>query len=79
MRVYGRIVGLVIIGLILVGCRDRDEKRSPRLSPPQPATGVGTEQGEEAPPLVGEDLHGNTIRLSTYRGKVVLLDFWRHD
>ena len=79
MRIHGRIVGLVIFGLILAGCHVREGKRPPRLSPPQPATRVGTEQGDEAPPLVGEDLHGNRIELSAYRGKVVLLDFWRHD
>jgi AhpC/TSA family len=29
-----------------------------------------------APEIDGEDLEGNHFKLSDYRGKVVLLDFW---
>lgn len=32
--------------------------------------------GKTAPEIVGEDLDGNPIKLSDYRGKVVVLDFW---
>lgn len=32
--------------------------------------------GKPAPPFVGVDLDGNTIALTNYAGKVVLLDFW---
>ena len=32
--------------------------------------------GKEAPEIAGEDLDGVSFRLSDYRGKVVLLDFW---
>lgn len=32
--------------------------------------------GKPAPELEGEDLAGNKLRLSAYRGKVVVLDFW---
>lgn len=32
--------------------------------------------GEVAPDIVGEDLDGVKFKLSDYRGKVVLLDFW---
>ena len=32
--------------------------------------------GKEAPEIAGEDLDGVPFRLSDYRGKVVLLDFW---
>ncbi|MDZ4774014.1 MAG: hypothetical protein SGI72_12865 [Planctomycetota bacterium] len=31
-----------------------------------------------APDIVGEDIDGQPIRLSDYRGKVVMLDFWGH-
>ena len=34
--------------------------------------------GVEAPEIVGEDLDGVEFRLSDYRGKVVVLDFWGH-
>jgi hypothetical protein len=32
--------------------------------------------GKEAPEIEGEDLDGKKLKLSDYRGKVVLLDFW---
>lgn len=34
--------------------------------------------GLRAPDLEGNDLDGATFKLSDYRGKVVLLDFWAH-
>lgn len=34
--------------------------------------------GMVAPDIVGEDLDGIVFRLSDYRGKVVMLDFWGH-
>jgi hypothetical protein len=34
--------------------------------------------GKEAPDIAGEDEDGKRFKLSDYRGKVVLLDFWSH-
>jgi hypothetical protein len=34
--------------------------------------------GKIAPEIVGEDVEGSKFKLSDYRGKVVLLDFWGH-
>ena len=34
--------------------------------------------GKEAPEIKGEDLDGKLLKLSDYRGKVVVLDFWGH-
>jgi hypothetical protein len=34
--------------------------------------------GKPAPEIVGEDVDGAKFKLSDYRGKVVLLDFWGH-
>src|SRR5262249_26877522 len=34
--------------------------------------------GKTAPEIEGEDLDGKAFKLSDYRGKVVLLDFWAH-
>ena len=33
--------------------------------------------GKEAPEIEGEDQLGKRFKLSDYRGKVVLLDFWQ--
>jgi hypothetical protein len=32
--------------------------------------------GKTAPEIEGEDLDGKRFKLSDYRGKVVVLDFW---
>jgi hypothetical protein len=32
--------------------------------------------GKPAPEIVGEDIDGNPMRLSDFRGKIVFLDFW---
>lgn len=34
--------------------------------------------GKPAPEILGRDTHGKPFRLSDYRGKVVMLDFWGH-
>ncbi len=34
--------------------------------------------GKEAPEIVGADVDGKPMKLSDYRGKVVVLDFWGH-
>jgi hypothetical protein len=34
--------------------------------------------GRVAPEIEGEDIDGKKFRLSDYRGKVVVLDFWGH-
>ena len=34
--------------------------------------------GRTAPEITGQDVDGNRFKLSDYRGKVVLLDFWGH-
>jgi peroxiredoxin len=39
---------------------------------------VGLNQGNLAPEIEGEDLDGKKFKLSDYKGKVVLLDFWGH-
>jgi hypothetical protein len=39
---------------------------------------AGTQVGMTAPEIDGEDIDGQRFKLSDYRGKVVLLDFWGH-
>ncbi|HMC90420.1 MAG TPA: redoxin domain-containing protein [Gemmataceae bacterium] len=34
--------------------------------------------GKPAPEIAGQDIDGKGFKLSDYRGKVVLLDFWGH-
>ena len=45
------------------------------VAPAMNAT-IGFEVGNQAPEIMGEDIDGKKFKLSDYRGKVVLLDFW---
>jgi len=36
----------------------------------------GVKVGDEPPDYIGKDIHGNEVRLSQYRGRVVVIDFW---
>ena len=60
----------VLMGLAVTmqGCVRHDPGRRPDRTGPQ--------VGQLAPETVGEDLDGVPFKLSDYRGKVVLLDFW---
>lgn len=40
----------------------------------QPKTGINV--GNKAPELIGEDVDGETLKLSDTRGQLVLIDFW---
>jgi hypothetical protein len=43
-----------------------------------PASGIGLEIGMVAPEIEGVNTRGQPMRLSDFRGKVVVLDFWGH-
>jgi hypothetical protein len=52
-------------------------KRQSALRPPEPVEdSAGLCVGMAAPEVAGEDIDGLSFKLSDYRGKVVLLDFW---
>ena len=41
-----------------------------------PAEPAGPQLGKTAPEIEGTDIQGQKLTLSSYRGKVVLIDFW---
>jgi peroxiredoxin/predicted nucleic acid-binding Zn ribbon protein len=43
---------------------------------PTPDARVGTQAGERAPDFALSDLAGDTVRLSDWRGQVVIVNFW---
>jgi cytochrome oxidase Cu insertion factor (SCO1/SenC/PrrC family) len=47
-------------------------KQQTAQRPPEP----GPKEGELAKEITGEDVDGQPFKLSDYRGKVVVLDFW---
>ena len=55
---------------------DRDSKTVLPRPPSGAAPVEGLQVGNLAPEIEGEDLDGRPFKLSDYRGKVVVLDFW---
>jgi len=60
-----RTVPVLLLGGLLAGCV--------RLAIP----GLAADTGKPAPETRGVDADGQPFQLSDYRGRVVLLDFWR--
>ena len=56
--------GWLALGVVLAGCALTG----------QPTAGV--HKNGAAPEIVGTDQDGKQLKLSDYRGKVVMLDFW---
>ena len=65
---------VVSIVLLLVVCAlDAANAQAGKRSQ---ADEVGFDIGKTAPEITGTDLEGKPMKLSEFRGKVVMLDFW---
>lgn len=69
------LLGVLVVFLILVGY---EYYLSHNLAGKIMDAGPGTKfaVGQTPPDIVGEDIDGKPMKLSDYRGKVVVLDFW---
>jgi peroxiredoxin len=85
-RLIGFAAGVICAVSLLSSCHqmvplapDSDEY-APTLAPPvaERLPGVGTSVGSLAPDFMLNDLNGNTVKLSDYRGKMVMLNFWTY-
>jgi thiol-disulfide isomerase/thioredoxin len=65
---------MLLLALSASGCARLGLFR--RAEPPPPLTSPGTRVGYLAPDLDGEDFEGKRLRLSDYRGKIVVVSFW---
>ena len=63
VRTWGRILVLTTLMVILASCS-------------RPTASSRVQSGWPAPAIEGKDLDGQALKLSDYRGKVVLLSFW---
>jgi hypothetical protein len=57
----------------IFGKGQRKKSPDPIAKRPPP---IGIQVGNRAPEIEGEDIQGAKFKLSDYRGKVVMLDFW---
>jgi thiol-disulfide isomerase/thioredoxin len=74
MRSFIRIAIAALLGAILIGCMKReDESAAPAV---KPASSGSYRIGQMAQEIEGEDMDGQRMKLSDFRGKVVVLDFW---
>ncbi len=70
------------LALLLFGCQKQDQpapspaKTGEQAKARPPLRRPTLPVGDPAPDIVGEDTDGKLFKLSDYRGKVVLLDFW---
>jgi hypothetical protein len=64
---------IILVALLLAGC-----EVNPPASPPSRTlrAALGPSVGDMAPDISGVDIDGIPFKLSDYRGKVVMLDFW---
>lgn len=60
-----RLFLLAVLGVVVLGCVE------------QPATVPPAASRSAAPDIKGVDGEGTRVALSDYRGKVVLVDFWK--
>ena len=63
--------GAVGLALLLPALAAPDEPKPVKPIPP-----ADLAIGKVAPDIEGDDLDGKKFKLSDYRGKVVVLDFW---
>ena len=70
---------ILVVGILTIGCGPQPSTTQPTLSgntTPPPAVTEGINVGNRAPDFQLQSLDGKTVKLSDFRGKPVLLNFW---
>ena len=75
-QVFKRGAGSTVATSDDPGVPDEKVVKTTAASRPPVNAKVGLEVGNLAPEIIGEDIDGKKFKLSDYRGKVVMLDFW---
>jgi cytochrome oxidase Cu insertion factor (SCO1/SenC/PrrC family) len=72
------VAGFIIAAVLVLQKMNTEAVAVGTETKPAPQKPADSNIGKEAPEIEGEDIDGNRFKLSDYRGKVVLLDFWGH-
>ena len=77
-RMIGFAIAVGILAALVPACARKASTSSVATGPQrvQPYSADQLAIGKTAPDIVGEDVDGKSMKLSDYRGKVVVLDFW---
>jgi thiol-disulfide isomerase/thioredoxin len=70
------IVTLVVAVMIYAGVRSSRGPKNSAMLGSAPALNLGEVKGKVAPDFALQDLQGKQVKLSDFRGKAVLLNFW---
>ena len=77
VRASGLAVLLIVAMVATNGCKKAEQSKNVTPAKPKIYTvSGGPAIGDLAPEIVGVDLDGVEFKLSDYRGKVVMLDFY---
>ena len=72
---HAALVAVALAALAAGGCSKTEEAPAGNGTAARPAN-EGFNPGQTAPDFMLKDVDGATVRLSDYRGKVVMVDFW---
>lgn len=71
-----RSIRLLVASALLAAAVLVPSGQAVMAAPPSPKPTVQPSVGEVAPEIQGQEVDGKKFKLSDYRGKVVVLDFW---
>ncbi len=69
----GSLAHFAVLTCLAIGCGSWNSQGT---APARPGVDAPIIVGQPAPEIEGEDVDGVAFKLSDYRGKVVMLDFW---
>lgn len=71
------LLTFLVLSFVLVGCENKNVREEPQKeNTASNYTSTSNNNSEMAPNFTLTDTQGNQVRLSDFRGKIVIIDFW---